>query len=169
MNAVFRRRSARPLLAAAAALTVAAMGAGLYLQYAVGLEPCPLCVLQRVGFVLAGLIALLGALAARGRVAQIVASLLALVATLAGGGVAVWHTWLTMFPPASFSCGRPVEWFHDDFLLAVWLPKLFRGAGDCLHQNWTLLGLSIPQWSVLVFAALLALLVAALWRAGRAR
>ena len=107
--------------------------------------------------------------AARGRVAQIVASLLALVATLAGGGVAVWHTWLTMFPPASFSCGRPFEWFHDDFLLAVWLPKLFRGAGDCLHQNWTLLGLSIPQWSVLVFAALLALLVAALWRAGRAR
>lgn len=169
MKDLFRRRSARPLLAAAVALVVAAMGAGLYLQYAVGLEPCPLCVLQRVGFVLTGIVALLGALVARGRAAQIVASLLALLPAVAGGAVAVWHTWLTMFPPASATCGRPFEWFHEDFPLAVWLPKLFRGAGDCLHQDWTLLGLSIPQWSVLVFAALIALLAAALVRAARSR
>jgi disulfide bond formation protein DsbB len=157
----------RRLFAAAVLLVVGAMGAGLYAQYAVGLEPCPLCVLQRVGFVAAGLLALPAALFSRSRATQLVFGALALLAALAGGAVAVWHTWLTMFPPDSFSCGRPFEWFSDDFPLAVWLPKLFRGAGDCLHQDWTLLGLSIPQWSILLFAGLLLLLGAALRQALR--
>ena len=69
------------------------------------------------------------------------------------------------FPPASMSCGRPFEWFNEDFPLIVWLPKIFRGDGDCLAVDWTLLGLSIPQWSIVVFVALLALLVVALRRA----
>ena len=87
------------------------------------------------------------------------------VAALAGLGVAIWHNYLILFPPASMSCGRPFEWFNEDFPLIVWLPKIFRGDGDCLAVDWTLLGLSIPQWSVVVFVALLALLVVAFRRA----
>lgn len=147
----------RGALAAAAALTVAAMGAGLYVQYVVGLAPCPLCVLQRVGFIASGAAALVGALLARARPAQAASAALALAAALAGGGVAAWHTWLLARPREGMSCGRPFEWFHEDFPLAVWLPRLFRGDGDCFDESWTLLGLSVPHWSLLVFAALVAL------------
>jgi disulfide bond formation protein DsbB len=158
----------RRLFTAAVLLVVGAMGAGLYAQYGIGLEPCPLCVLQRVGFVAAGLLALVAALFAH-RAVQLAFGSLALLAALAGGAVAVWHAWLTLYPPESFSCGRPFEWFSDDFPLAVWLPKLFRGAGDCLHQDWTLLGLSIPQWSIALFAGLLLLLGGAVRLAARRR
>ena len=72
--------------------------------------------------------------------------------------MAVWHVWILAFPPESMSCGRPFEWFHDDFPLAVWLPRLFRGDGDCLNTDWSLLGLGIPHWSLIGFAIVLALL-----------
>jgi disulfide bond formation protein DsbB len=138
------------------------------LQHFEGLVPCPLCVLQRVGFITSGLIAIAGAaLAQRPRSLRLVAMAAALAA-LAGLGVAIWHNWLIAFPPASLSCGRPFEWFNDDFPLIVWLPKIFRGDGDCLAVDWKLLGLGIPQWSVVVFVALLGLLVTAFRRAGAA-
>jgi disulfide bond formation protein DsbB len=159
------RLTARVALALVALGTVGAMAAGLYLQHVVGLAPCPLCVLQRMGFIACGLIAGGGALFARRARSLKLVALTAGIAALAGLGVAIWHTYLIWSPPASMSCGRPFEWFNDEFPLIVWLPKIFRGDGDCLAVDWTLLGLNIPQWSVVVFAGLLALLVVALRRA----
>lgn len=155
----------RVVLALVAFGTVAAMAAGLYLQHVVGLAPCPLCVVQRMGYIACGLIAGAGALFARRARSLKLVALASGLAALAGLGVAIWHNYLILFPPASMSCGRPFEWFNEDFPLIVWLPKIFRGDGDCLAVDWTLLGLSIPQWSVVVFVALLALLVVAFRRA----
>lgn len=162
------RLSPRALLVLAVAVVSASMAGGLFVQHVIGLEPCPLCVLQRVGFIGCGAIALAGALLARGPRGQLAATGLAAVPALGGGGVAVWHNWLVLNPPESMTCGRPFEWFHEDFPLAVWLPKLFRGAGDCLHNDWTLLGLSVPQWAIVMFAILLATLLVAALRAWRA-
>jgi disulfide bond formation protein DsbB len=161
--------SARAALAAVAAFAVLAMAVALYLQYGLDLKPCPLCVMQRIALILAGAIALVGALLARGRGAQFVFLAASLLAALAGAGVAVWHVWILAFPPESMSCGRPFEWFHADFPLALWLPRLFRGDGDCLSTEWSLLGLGIPHWSLVGFVIVLALLLVGLRAAARSR
>jgi disulfide bond formation protein DsbB len=160
--------SARTALALVAAFAAVAMLVALYLQHVVGLDPCPLCVLQRVALILAGALALGGALWARGRGAQLGVIALSAAAALAGAGVATWHVWILAYPPESMSCGRPFEWFHEDFPLAVWLPRLFRGDGDCLSTDWSLLGLGIPHWSLVGFVIVLALLALgarSAWRA----
>jgi disulfide bond formation protein DsbB len=164
MNALNRlsELSPRQALAAVAAFAVAAMLVALYLQHVVGLKPCPLCVLQRIALIVAGCIALLGALLARSRAALLGSTLAAGAAALAGTGVAIWHVWILAYPPESMSCGRPFQWFHDDFPLAIWLPRLFRGDGDCLSTDWSLLGLGIPHWSLVGFAIVLTLLALAL-------
>ncbi len=148
----------RLAFAAVVALIIAAMAMGMYLQYVVDLEPCPLCVLQRLGYVVTGLLALPGTVFALGARAQRLLAGLALLTAVAGGAVATWHAYLVVYPPASMTCGRPFQWFDDDFPLVLWLPKLFRGQGDCLRVDWTLLGLNIPQWALLVFVAISVLL-----------
>jgi protein dithiol:quinone oxidoreductase len=153
------RLTPRVALGLVAGFAMVAMVCALYLQYVVGLTPCPLCSLQRMALILAGVIALGGAMLARGRGAQrgfIGAS--ALAAT-AGAGVALWHVWILFDPPHSLSCGRPFQWFHDEFPLTTWLPRLFRGDGDCLSTEWSLLGLGIPHWSLVGFGVVLVLLV----------
>jgi len=57
------------------------------------------------------------------------------------------------------TCGRPFQWFHEEFPLGTWLPKLFAGEGDCLKIEWSLFGLSIPDLSLIAFLLLLALAV----------
>jgi len=153
--------SARRLLLASVLLVVVAMAAALYLQYAVGLSPCPLCVIQRMGFIAAALFALLAAIAGAGGIPRLALATLAIISAIAGGGVAAWHAWLLAHPPETLGCGRPFEWFSDDFPLVTWLPKLFRGDGDCLAVDWTFLGLNVPHLSALTFLALIVLLVSA--------
>jgi disulfide bond formation protein DsbB len=150
----------RVLLGLIVAFVVLSMGGALYFQYVLHLEPCPLCVIQRVLIIGVGLFALLGLLS-HGRWIQLIAATLAGASALAGAGVAGWHSWILKFPPESMSCGRPFEWFHEDFPLATWLPKLFAGQGDCLKLDWTFLGLAIPNLALIAFVVLLAITVLA--------
>jgi protein dithiol:quinone oxidoreductase len=150
--------SARKLYLAGVLLVAVAMGSALYLQYEIGLAPCPLCVIQRMGFIAAALFALVAALVGRRGLARPTLGTLAVVSALGGGGVAAWHAWLLAHPPETLGCGRPFEWFSDDFPLVTWLPKLFRGDGDCLAVDWKFLGLNIPHLSALTFLVLILLL-----------
>lgn len=126
----------------------------LYLQHAEGLEPCPMCILQRYAFVVAGLVALVGALHGAGRRgARIYAGLMALAA-VAGGGVAARQTWLQHNPPAIAECGPGLETIVDSFPLAEALPMIFRGSGDCSSVDWTFVGLSIAEWALIAFCAI---------------
>ncbi len=159
----------RGALTAIAVLAALSMAAGLFAQHVLGLAPCPLCVLQRVGYIVAGVAAAAGAIFARRPFSELLAAGIAGLGTLGGGGVAVWHNVLLAHPAESLGCGRPFEWFHEDFPLSVWLPRLFRGDGDCLDANATLFGLLIPQWSVLVFAAMLLLAGTAVYGVVRRR
>lgn len=152
--------SPRSWLALIVAFVVLSMTGALYFQHVLGLAPCPLCVLQRVAIIGVGLAAALGLLVAGAR-AQLLAATLAIVLAVVGGGIAAWHSWILAFPPESMTCGRPFQWFHEDFPLVQWLPKLFRGDGDCLAVDWTLLGLAIPHLSLLAFVALLVMAAAA--------
>jgi len=161
---LYRRAAPRTLLALIVAAVVFAMAGGLFFQHVLKLEPCPLCVLQRVAFIGVGIFAALG-LFAKGARGQLAAALLATVCALVGAGIAGWHSWILVYPPESMSCGRPFEWFHQDFPLAVWLPKLFAGHGDCLKVDWTFLGLAIPNMSLIAFVALTAVTLLAAGRA----
>lgn len=133
------------------------VGFGLWLQQSKGLEPCPLCIMQRLAFVAAGLVALIGALHAPRGWGRRIYSLLVLLAAFAGGGVAVRQSWLQHNPPKVAECGADLDFMLDSFPLADALPMIFRGAGDCSEVQWTFLGMSIPEWALVWFALIAAL------------
>ncbi len=138
------------------------MGFGLYLQHVENLEPCPLCILQRYAFVVTGAIALLAAVHAPGRIGQSVYAGLLIVTAGAGAVVAGRQTWLQHNPPNVLDCGPDLAYMLDSFPLSQVLPKVFHGEGDCAKVVWRFLGLSIPEWALVWFAAfiLVALLIA---------
>ncbi|NTV11860.1 MAG: disulfide bond formation protein B [Zoogloea sp.] len=126
---------------------------GLYLQHVMGVEPCPLCILQRYAFVACGLVALLAALHNPGPLGvRIYGGLMALMA-LTGGGIAARQSWIQRFPPQVSECGPDLGFMLDSFPLSDALPMIFHGAGDCSTIDWTFLGGSIANWSLLSFSA----------------
>jgi disulfide bond formation protein DsbB len=128
------------------------IGVGLILQHVVGLNPCPLCIFQRISYAAAGIFALgAAALAPRG-VARAAAALM-LLAALVGLGIAAWHVRLQM-SPESLSCGPGLAIMLDNFPLTQVLPRVFQGSGDCADAGWKLLGLSIAGWSLVWFTLL---------------
>jgi len=153
----------RRLLALVALLCVALLSFGLYLQHVVGLEPCPMCIVQRYVMVLMALVAAVGAV-----VASVGAQMLAaaLVATLSAAGafVAARQSWLQWYPPEVYTCGRDFYGMIETFPLKRAIPMIFRGGGDCTKVDWTLLGLSIANWSFLAFFGIGSLTVWLLWR-----
>lgn len=135
-----------------AVTSLALIGAGLWLQHTVGLEPCPLCIFQRIAYLAVALFALAAAWLDR-RTAGRWFGVLALASAGVGAGIAGWHVWLQS-QPAGQSCGPGLQTMLENFPLTEVLPKVFRGSGDCAEAGWTLIGLTIPQWSLLWFALL---------------
>ena len=126
---------------------------GLYLQHVVGLEPCPMCIVQRYCLVLVALIAgVTAALKARG--AHVAGALLVLLFSGFGAYVAARQSWLQWYPPEVVSCGRDFYGMIETFPLKRAIPMIFKGGGDCSKVDWTFLTLSIANWSFLVFVGL---------------
>lgn len=137
---------------------------GLYLQHGVGLEPCPMCIVQRYALVLIALVAALaGATAKKGL--HIGGAVLLVVLAGFGAFVAARQSWLQWYPPEVVSCGRDFYGMIETFPLQRAIPMIFKGSGDCSAVDWTFLGGSIANWSFLCFVAigLLALLLLARW------
>ncbi|NMF88777.1 disulfide bond formation protein B [Aromatoleum petrolei] len=132
------------------AACVGLLGFGLYLQHYVGLEPCPMCIMQRYAFIAIALFALVAGLHNPGRTGTRLYSGLILVAALAGGGVAARQTWMQIYPPEVAECGPDLEFMLGSFPLADALPMIFQGAGDCSKVDWSFLGLSIANWSLVM-------------------
>lgn len=151
--------SRRRICAAVFIVIAALLSVSLYLQHVVGLEPCPLCILQRYAFVLVAAFALVAALASG--ITSRIAHGAAVLFVLAGGGTAAWHVWLQLNPPRESSCGPGLEFMLSELPLARALPRIFQGSGDCSAVEWTFLGLSIAAWSLVWFAILLVSLLAA--------
>jgi protein dithiol:quinone oxidoreductase len=139
----------RRLLALIAVACVALLAFGLYLQHAIGLEPCPMCIVQRYLFILVALAAGIGA-ALPSCATRWSARLMALL-SLTGAGVAARQSWLQWFPPEVTTCGRDLFGMIESFPLKRVIPMVFRGSGDCSAVDWTFLGLSIANWSFLNF------------------
>lgn len=154
---------------ALAGLCAGLMGYALYSQHVLGLEPCPLCVFQRLGVIAFGVVALLAALHNPGRTGARVYGVLGLAAAGAGAGVAARHIYLQNLPPDQVpACGPGLNYMLDSFPLTEVLSKVFSGSGECAEIAWQFLGLSMPAW-VLIWC--LGLGVGGLWwnfRADRA-
>jgi protein dithiol:quinone oxidoreductase len=148
--------SARLAFALVFAVCAALMGFGLYLQHVQNLEPCPLCILQRYAFVLTGIIALVAAVHAPGRKGRAIYGVFVALAAASGGAVAARQVWLQHNPPLALDCGPDLGYMLDSFPLSQVLPKIFKGEGDCAKVVWQFLGLSIPEWALLWFVALVA-------------
>ncbi|TFY99442.1 disulfide bond formation protein B [Ramlibacter henchirensis] len=139
----------------------------LYLQHGVGLEPCPMCIVQRYALILVGVIAGASAAIPR-RGAWITGSVLALAASGFGAFVAARQSWLQWHPPEIVSCGRDFYGMIETFPLKRAIPMIFRGSGDCTKIDWTFLGLSIANWSFVAFVGFALVLIALLARSMRA-
>lgn len=153
------RRSLFLLIALACA---AAIGFALYAQHVWGLEPCPLCIFQRVGVMAVGGVALLAAIHNPGQTGGRLWASLGIVATLAGGGVSVRHVWLQSLPADQVpACGPGLDYMLETMPMSNVLSKVLKGSGECASIDWTFLGMSMPFWTVVFFVFVLALLLKA--------
>jgi len=134
----------------------ALMGYALYAQYVLHLEPCPLCIFQRVAMIALGVAFLLGALvgpkSSGGRRAW---SLLAVLMALAGIAVAGRHLWIQSLPADQVpACGPPLEYMRHMMSFSKLLVKVFTGSGECAQVTWRFLGLAMPGWVLICFIVL---------------
>jgi protein dithiol:quinone oxidoreductase len=148
LNAMPRR-----MLALVAAVCVAMLAFGLYLQQAFGLEPCPMCIVQRYALILVAVATGLAAFASRPGM-LIGGALVALVAALFGAFVAARQSFLQWYPPEIASCGRDFYGMIETFPLKRAIPMIFKGSGDCTKVDWTFLGGSIANWSFVGFCGI---------------
>ena len=143
----------RRLLALICATCIAMLAFGLYLQHVVGLEPCPMCIVQRYALILVALVAGVTAFASRKGLLVTGSGLMALIAGL-GAFVATRQSFLQWYPPQEASCGRDLYGMIETFPLKRVIPMIFKGSGDCTKVDWTFLGLSIANWSFVCFVVI---------------
>ena len=145
---------------------------GLYLQHVVGLEPCPMCIVQRYALMLVAFVAGVTAFFSTKWLIMIGSAKTMFFAGF-GAFVAARQSWLQWYPPEEASCGRDFYGMIEMFPLQRVIPMIFKGSGDCSKIDWTFLGLSIANWSFLCFSGIallmLVLLVVQARGAGRSK
>ena len=123
----------------------------LYAQYVLGLEPCPLCILQRMAVIALGLSFLLLALRPPQRKqSKFLASLLLMMISSAGVGIAARHVWIQSLPPDKVpGCGPGLDFMMANFPLSEVLEMVFSGSGECAEISWSFAYLSMPAWALI--------------------
>ena len=123
----------------------------LYAEHALGLEPCPLCILQRVAVIALGLSFLLIALKPpQKKHSKFLASVLLVMISLTGAWVAARHVWIQNLPPDKVpGCGPGLDFMIANFPLSEVLEMVFSGSGECAEINWSFAFLSMPAWALI--------------------
>jgi disulfide bond formation protein DsbB len=131
------------------------MAYALYAQYQLLLEPCPLCVFQRMAVIGMGIFFLIAAIhSPNSWGSRVYAFLIGLFAT-AGSGVAARHVWLQHFSlDEALSCNPGFSYMIESFPLGKALDMIFKGSGECTDIDWWFLGLSMPVWTFLCIVML---------------
>ncbi len=148
----------RRALALMSAACLGLLAFGMYLQHVVGLEPCPMCIVQR--YALIGIAVFAGLASLKGKKAWWMGwSVLALAMAGFGAFTAARQSWLQWYPPEVATCGRDFYGMIENYSLSRAIPMIFRGSGDCSAVDWTFLGGSIANWSFVCFVVFAALLL----------
>jgi disulfide bond formation protein DsbB len=131
------------------------LGWAYYLQYGMDLEPCPLCIIQRVCFAGMGLVFLVAIFHNPGRTGAAVYALLQLLIGGFGTAVAARQVWLQSLPKDQVpSCGMGLDYMLETLPLTETIRKVFEGSGECAEKAWVFLHLSIAGWALVLFIAL---------------
>ncbi|APE30094.1 disulfide bond formation protein B [Halomonas aestuarii] len=153
------------------AFCVLMMAVALVLEHVVGLEPCPLCIFQRVAVLAAAAVFLVAALHnPDGRLGAVLYGLLSLGAV--GGGIAVAgrHLWLQSLPPDQVpTCGPGLDYMMEILPWQQVVSRVFTGSGECAEVSFRLLGLSLPGWTLVGFLVLALVPLGLLLAANRPR
>ena len=131
------------------------LGWAYYLQYGMDLEPCPLCIIQRVCFAGMGLVFLVAIFHNPGRVGAAVYAVLQLLIGGFGAAVAMRQVWLQSLPKDQVpSCGMGLDYMLETLPLTETIRKVFEGSGECAEKAWVFLHLSIAGWALVLFIAI---------------
>lgn len=145
----------------------ALLGYAYYEQFHLGIEPCPLCIFQRIAFIVMGLIFLVGAIHGPGPRGRRVYASLVLLGAAAGVGIAAYHLWVQHLPPDPMAgCTPGWAYMVDNFPISKTLKMAFAGHADCADVNWTFLGLAMPFWTLVCYVLIGA---GAIWAGFRRR
>lgn len=130
------------------------VGLALVIQVQNSLEPCPLCISQRMVFMGLGILFFTQAMLARRHWSDKLLTGLQLLTALGGAGVAIRHWWLQAHKEEVFAdCGVGFDYMFENFPLKKALTLVFRGTGDCAAIDWTFVGLTLPQLGLISFLA----------------
>ena len=131
------------------------LGFGYYLQFVKGLDPCPLCILQRVAYIAIIIIAFVGLIHGPKITGIRIYSGLISLAALTGASIAGRQVWLQHLPADKVpECGPGLEYLLEVFSFGETIEKVFTGSGECAEVMWSFLTLSIADWSLVCFIAL---------------
>ena len=141
---------------------------GAYFQFVGGLEPCPLCISQRIGILLTGIVFLIAGLHNPGISGVKAYAMLGALTALGGGAISMRHVWLQHLPPEDVpECGPGLEYIFNNFPLTETLKLMLSGTGDCAKVDWTFWGLSMPAWTLVAFLMLATLSLLQYWNASQ--
>ncbi len=148
------------------ALTGCLLFGALVMEHFFALAPCPLCLMQRIWFFAAGLFAFISLLH---NPRWGIYPVLSVASAITGAGFSIRQLYLQSLPADQVpACGPDITYMIDAFPLSDLLAAMTRGTGDCAAVSWQFLGLSIPAWALLGFAAIVVLGIAQLRAGNRA-
>ncbi|MDW3094410.1 MAG: disulfide bond formation protein B [Gammaproteobacteria bacterium] len=133
-----------------------------YLEAVLFLEPCPLCMVDRVILLTIAAICLIAFIHNSSGVMRWLYTSFATLFGLAGVGVAARHIWLQGLPPEEVpECGPDLTYMLEVFPLGDVIKRIFTGSGECAEVSWTFLGMTIPQQTLLLFIVLIIIVLVA--------
>ncbi len=136
-----------------------------YLERTLYLDPCPLCIIDRVILICMGVVFLVAMLHNPARLGQRVYGIVNLLVAVTGLAVAGRHVWLQHLPADEVpECGAGLYYMLENFPLHKTLQKVLQGSGECAEIQWTLLGLSIPEQTLILFVMLASLILVQILR-----
>jgi disulfide bond formation protein DsbB len=134
---------------------VALLGFALYSQYVDFLDPCPLCIFQRVAFLLMAVFALLAFLQNPAQTGRRIYGWFIVAGAVFGALVAGRHIWLQQLPADQVpECGPGLNFMLDNFPLTEVLSSVLQGSGSCAEVKWTFFGLTMPMWTLIWYTGL---------------
>lgn len=147
--------SFRTQFLAGVAVCAGLLGYALYAQYRLFLDPCPLCIFQRVVFIAMGVVFLVGGLHAPRALGRKIYGLVVFFVAMIGVGISGRHIWLQNLPADQVpACGPGLDYMLDAFPLNKTLSMVFTGSGECANVDWHFLGLTMPTWTLICFVLL---------------
>lgn len=154
----------RGLFAATGLAAVGLVAGGMVLQQTLNLAACPLCILQRMLYLLLALEAIAAWMLAGTALQRRAAALVMVTTTVTGAGIAAYQTWLQRFAKG-VSCTADQPWWESfvNWAGGQW-PLLFEASGMCSEAGWKFLGLSIAEWSLIAFTSMTVAMLVALLR-----